>query len=137
VSPEEYRQTVSEGFHEAGVLVGQVLVGVGVLLAFGVALWVLHVRQVSLANFLNRLLPAMPSSPGGLATRAASSLARAALGSTAALSTAAALLAYGSIPVAVILGYLNPRRLGPLKLRDAMLSPARARELLTSWSAWR
>jgi hypothetical protein len=132
MSPEEYRQSVSTGFHEASTLIGQVLAGVGVLLAGGIVLWLLYVRQGSLADLANRMLAALPSVPWGRVAGAGSSLARATLGSAVALSAAAALLAFGSIPAAVILESLapQPRTSRPATLRDRMLTPEQARKLL-------
>ncbi len=132
MSPEEYRQSVSTGFQEASTLIGQVLAGVGVLLAGGVVLWLLYVWQGSLSDILNRMLAAVPSVPRGRMAGAGSTLVRATLGSAVLLSAAAALLAFGSIPAAVILESLapRPRSSGPATLRDRMLTPAQARKLL-------
>jgi hypothetical protein len=132
MSPEEYRQSVSTGFHEASTLIGQVLAGVGVLLAGVVVLWLLYVRQGSLSELANRMLAVLPSVPWRRMAGAGSSLARAMLGSAVLLSAAAALLAFGSIPAAVILESLalRPRASGPPTLRDRMLTPAQARKLL-------
>ncbi len=128
MSPEEYQRMITEGFHAAAGWITFLLVLVVVLEGLGIVFWLMNVCGVSIGDLVNRSLAALPSTSGeGLL-----SLAQASFGLSTVRLVAAGVLAYGSIPVALILPLLNcgPGKDERVDPREWMLHPDQARELL-------
>lgn len=108
MSPEEYQRSVSEGFHGSAAMVEQLLAIILVLLGIALAIWLLVVRQASVLDLINRMLAWLPVSRRR-AGKSGRSQARQPFLWPLSTPIAALSLAHASIPIGVILGYLDMR----------------------------
>jgi hypothetical protein len=125
MTPEDYQHSLSEGLGQAGDLIGLLLPIFAIPFVCGLLFWLFYVRGLSVGDLLNLLLAS-----GQTVVQNSPDLARSALASPVLAFVSAPLLAYGSIPVAVLVVSLDPRGGLPADPRGWMVSPRAARKML-------
>jgi hypothetical protein len=126
---------IAEGFRAASNWITLLLVLLVVVEGLGLVFWLMYIREVSFGDLVSRSLATLLSALGERLL----SLAQASFGLSTVRLFAAGVLAYGSIPVAVILPLLDcglgkGERMDP---RKWMLHPNRAQELVLRSAGWR